>query len=393
MRALRPFLLLVLLVVAFGAGLTWLLLLRFDAGDVYPPYSSLRSDPLGSRALFEALASLRVTVRRNYASLPEGADAAGATVLLLGCESAAWQFQTENDLLEMERFMTGGGRLVVAFSPLVTDPGFERQLSSAPKKEPPVPLLVSLRERWGVAFRFANLPRPGDDSPGREASLVDVGASLPPSIAWHTGVAFDRLAPVWSVLYARKGRPVVIVRPYGRGTLVLSSDSYPFSNEAVRKERQPELLSWWIGSARTVLFDETHLGLRENPGVMTLIRRYRLHGVVLAALVLAGLHLWRTATSFPPVVDEEPPDAVVTVAGRDSFAGLVNLMRRGIPPSRLLRVCIEEWARAPGTPAAKAAEMRALAQRRLGEKETVALYRRFAEGASARRVPDQKGVA
>ena len=43
----------ILLVLALGYGLLHLFALRFAQGDVYPPYSSLRSDPLGKKALYE----------------------------------------------------------------------------------------------------------------------------------------------------------------------------------------------------------------------------------------------------------------------------------------------------------------------------------------------------
>ncbi len=39
----------------FVTGLIQLILLRFESGDVYPPYSSLRADPLGCKALYESL--------------------------------------------------------------------------------------------------------------------------------------------------------------------------------------------------------------------------------------------------------------------------------------------------------------------------------------------------
>ena len=35
--------------------LVQLLLLRYERGDVYPAYSTLRADPLGTRAYYEAL--------------------------------------------------------------------------------------------------------------------------------------------------------------------------------------------------------------------------------------------------------------------------------------------------------------------------------------------------
>ena len=53
-RALIMATLLVVL-AAFLFGLLHLFNLRFAAGDVYPPYSSLRSDPVGCRIYYESL--------------------------------------------------------------------------------------------------------------------------------------------------------------------------------------------------------------------------------------------------------------------------------------------------------------------------------------------------
>ena len=51
-------------------GVVKLFLLRFQAGDVYPAYSSLRSDPLGSRAFYRSLQNLnKAAVSRNYLRL------------------------------------------------------------------------------------------------------------------------------------------------------------------------------------------------------------------------------------------------------------------------------------------------------------------------------------
>ena len=56
----RPVLVFVLLFVlgAFGYGLVQLFKLRFATGDIYPPYSSLRGDPLGSRVYVDRLQQL-----------------------------------------------------------------------------------------------------------------------------------------------------------------------------------------------------------------------------------------------------------------------------------------------------------------------------------------------
>ena len=53
--------------ILFAVGLTQLFLLRFEAGNVYPLYSSLRSDPMGTRVLFHGYDRLSSdTVERNY---------------------------------------------------------------------------------------------------------------------------------------------------------------------------------------------------------------------------------------------------------------------------------------------------------------------------------------
>ena len=57
----------VVIVSGFMFGVLKLFLLRFEAGDVYPSYSSLRSDPLGSRAFYSSLENINDTmVSRNY---------------------------------------------------------------------------------------------------------------------------------------------------------------------------------------------------------------------------------------------------------------------------------------------------------------------------------------
>ncbi|MGD8493987.1 MAG: hypothetical protein PVH44_10295, partial [Desulfobacterales bacterium] len=60
----------VVIFLGFVLGVIQLFLLRFEAGDVYPAYSTLRSDPLGGRAFYRGLENLRNTsIERNYRQL------------------------------------------------------------------------------------------------------------------------------------------------------------------------------------------------------------------------------------------------------------------------------------------------------------------------------------
>jgi len=137
---------------------------------------------------------------------------------------------------------------------------------------------------------------------------------------------------------------VVIERPWENGSIVLCSDSYFLSNEAIQKEQQAGLLTWLIGPSTNVAFDETHLGISEQPNTMTLIRAYRLHYFLVALILLGLLYIWKNTYSLIPkrnVIAETSPD----VSGQDAASGLVNLLRRSIPSDKIVEACIDEWRR------------------------------------------------
>ena len=124
--------------------------------------------------------------------------------------------------------------------------------------------------------------------------------------------------------------------------MVLATDSYFLSNEALRKDRHAELLAWLVGPARQVVFDEAHFGIVDTSGVASLMRKYRLHGLAVGLLLLAGLFLWQNASELRPAA---PPDETAAgyVAGKEAAAGFVNLLRRNIPPRDVLKTCFAEW--------------------------------------------------
>jgi hypothetical protein len=113
-----PIFILILCAGAFGFGLFKLFKLRFDVGDVYPPYSSLRSDPLGTMALYESLEKMPgLLVERDFSSanrLPEDKD---TTYLHLAAEPDDWLWLPDELVEEIEQFVHRGGRLAIAFFP------------------------------------------------------------------------------------------------------------------------------------------------------------------------------------------------------------------------------------------------------------------------------------
>lgn len=351
-------LLLPILFLALAAGLAQLFLLRFEAGDVYPPYSSLRHDPLGAKALHDSLAALDgLRVGRNHQPLEKLGDRGPLTLFWMGENEDLLGKVTEDFARHLEAVAVRGGRLVVTFKPVNLGAKKKTSAKEAVKKEDArkrekrsrgkeAITFVKLAERWNVGADHARLPKDRDDVTKPAEAVLQTDDPLPLEVSWHSSLHFTHLGKPWNAVYSRDNKPVLIERPFGRGTIVLVSDSYLLSNEALCEERWPALLAWLAGPNREIVFDESHFGVREETGVMTLAWQYRLHGLFAGLLALAALFIWQSAARFVPPREPEAEAALSAgMTGRDSTAGLVNLVRRSIPPGELAAACFEEWQR------------------------------------------------
>ena len=356
-----PVALLVVALAGFIYGLIHLFHLRFESGDNYPPYSSFRSDPLGAKALFESFDRL-IPAERHVQPLSKLSEGRDTTLLWLGEEAREARF-TDDEFKEFEKFLRTGGRLVIAFLPVMQQPRFSRFAPPPPKGVPgavptgtnasagkSIPWPIALGTRWNFSLGYHELSRADDQSFIPElATLRDSTATLPKGMKVHTSLHFTPTDPAWRTIYTRvvsrtNELTMMMERSFGRGSLVLCADAFPFSNEALLKEREPQLLSWFVGSSRRVVFDETHLGVAIDPGLAALARKYRLHGAFAALLVLAALFIWKNTSSFmPPREEQLARERGELVEGRDSAAGFINLLRRNLPPALLMKICVEQW--------------------------------------------------
>ncbi len=227
-----PFLFLLVVLGGFFFGLAHLFKLRFEAGDVYPEYSSLRADPLGAKALYESLDNL-LTVRRNYRRVSKLGEGRDTTLFYLGSR-AAFMMDSRSDLRllpeefkTLESFVAGGGRLVISFFPSFQKPSTNRfgpkpptgpvsagknAPTISPKKGPVSEedewadfRTVSIRERWGLDYEHDELVK-DDNNVYRPAPAIRMAAAegLPGVILSHTALCFDKLTNSWQVIYARK---------------------------------------------------------------------------------------------------------------------------------------------------------------------------------------------
>jgi hypothetical protein len=220
---------------------------------------------------------------------------------------------------------------------------------------------LGLRFERRLGFRLRSLE--GFERP-QEGWETEPGAgvtSLPEKFhppAWFSPLRFEQLDESWiPVVYAWDAsgeggeggvekQPVVIERKWGKGTVVLASDSYFASNEALHLGGEAEFLLWLVGAYPRVVFDETIHGTRETGGAMKLMRRYRVHGVFFGLLLVVFLWGWRSASTLAPGsedLDRGLVDAGGTVAGEEKSSGLIRLLRRSVPSDQLLEQCFQTW--------------------------------------------------
>lgn len=382
MKRSIPLILLLGCAAAFTFGLARLFQLRFEAGDVYPAYSTLRSDPLGVMAFYESLGRVPgISTRRDFSTQNRLPEQPHTVYLQLAASSYEWDWVPVDLSRELEAFLGRGNRLVITFFPQTSPHEFRdddddktnsvKSAHSRAREEKMTPGKpakrkagdedrgVDLAERWGFGLDFVKPVQAGDVyEPAKIENKTDL--PLPRTLDWHSGTVFTNLDSAWRVIYARGASAVLIERPFGKGSVVMATDSYFVSNEAMARDRHADLLAWLVGANKTVVFDEAHFGIVETSGIAMLMRKYRLHGLAAGLVLLAGLFIWKNSSSLVPPHAEQ--DRQGYIAGKDSAAGFVNLLRRSIAPRDLLPVCFAEWKKSGGPAGQYSATRRQLAE-------------------------------
>ena len=118
-KAVGTWLILVLLLAFLIAAFTSIMEMRCSPDDIYPHYSTKRSDPLGARAFYESSEKLPgFTVSRNVMSLQriKGLDDE-TTLMLLGLSrSSLRRLRATKDSPVLEA-VRNGTRLVIVMNP------------------------------------------------------------------------------------------------------------------------------------------------------------------------------------------------------------------------------------------------------------------------------------
>ena len=316
---------LILILVIGGA---WALARLFEistaGGAIFPAYSSLRADPLGTKALHDALARLDgYRVERSFQPWPafRGNNAA---VLILGESAHTWRMPDEVTLADYETRAAAGTRLIVAL----------QGESGLPPLTPNLKERNLLADRWKLRIEAAKNGK---------------------------GTVFARLDGSWKVLVENGGETAAVERQFGSGEVVLLNDSFPFSNEALQLHRDTALLLRVLATGATSYL-RSHLGTVLTGLVGQLLRRYRLETAALTLVLLAILFLWRSSSSLVPARED---DSSTSIQGRGEEEALTSLLHRGITPGNAAGVILGIWRKSAALMPMVSGDRRARIEREL----------------------------
>jgi hypothetical protein len=316
---------------------------RLETGNCFPEYSTFRADPKGLKAFYESLQAtdlIHVSRRLQPSKiLPLGEN----QVLVVAGVRPDEQIDSDEDPQFFDHWLATGGRLIVALRPEKNQPAGNRPSAHENQHSTDDTSLVfwrSLIRRWGAEI-----------APINAIHSATANSSLFGTISrWLGRNSFVRLTSDWKVIALQDDKSVIVERAFAHGSIVLLADSYPLSNEGLAADRNTGFLVWLIDNRGGVMFEETHLGLSEQAGIMTLAQRYGLQGTLVSIVVVLLLFIWKCQYTLVPRTKRKQNGSTVPGCGSDQ--AFLNLLQRAVSQKDLLGVCLTTWLKtARPTPA------------------------------------------
>ena len=315
--------LLFIVLVVFVTGAVMMLSMRVEKGDMFPAFSSLRADPLGARALYESLERQKgLTVRRNYTKIAD-CSFSETTLFFTGLSPQNLQGDTAfaSSILTLASL---GNRVILALS---GKSGFMASIADS----------GSGAEHKGRNFLGLRcIKRAKGDSSGI------TGPAPLASLAWREAVRFTGDSS-WTGVVRQNDHIMLGEKQVKKGSIVALSGSYHLSNQGLRENNRSHgsnpLIPFLVGSSRSVVFDEWHHGIAHANGLMDLLRRFGMTGILAFASAWFFLFIW-TAHGL------SAGRRTIEIAAMESDGGedcLKHLLLSHISYDRLLETCTNEW--------------------------------------------------
>jgi len=303
--------------------------MRYQGSDIYPYYSSFRSDRMGTKVLYESFNSFpEFKVKRNLRPLDELKNTKELCLFVLGCNPFALDMNFE----EIESFVLSGGRVIISFE----SPNYKNKAKTQKKIQKKKDAVKKARSRI-AGIRLQDLGR-NIKLPSRV--IAKVPAAIPDFKVFSRN-CFKISRGEWNILSTLKGKPAVVEKNYSSGgSIILCADSYAFSNEALANENNAELLLFLLKDRRDIVFDETHLGAAKTRNLIWLAKRYNLLPFLFALTITLLLFIWRNLL-VPYNSSKNDEDESLTEDF--SSSSLVNMLRANYPAKTLIKECWNEF--------------------------------------------------
>ena len=292
------------LLLVFGWSLLDLADAAYERGNAYPRWSSLRADAEGTKLLHDSLRKLPSwMVLRHFT--PEAKLPAEPSVILFLSQSPD---TLEKLAATVDRLTAGGARV------LVNIPEQHKTLRKGSKTE-------SEAHDW-LGLRFE--PESSGERIDERFEERTTWKLLPQDPAWKRGDGFAE-------------------RPRGPGSILVLTGN-ELRNDRLRSLPNGDRLLRLLGPSHRVIFAESTLGVADQGGIVSLLRRAGWGPAALLLLAAAALYLWRAATPLLP----ERADSILREEPGGGATALAQLLRKHVPPSDLLATCLEEWKKSAG---------------------------------------------
>ncbi|MGA1796783.1 MAG: DUF4350 domain-containing protein [bacterium] len=327
MRRTISIIILILLVLFFLVSASSIMHRRMEKGDVYPRYSSLRHDPMGTSILFDSLRKSGCTIEvLTEDEFPEVLDPRDTILFIL---FPTFDLFSNRDVDRIVGFILSGGRVLIT-----TDDD------------------NSLMDFFHTGIGIHDTRKEKGEDEGTEEEEENETPRIREAIP---GTGFDfspDSIPLIREQYLTSGWPravtvlgsgehdVVLLLSHGKGDIIISSEPYLISNESLAKDPPAVFLSWVMGGRTHVLVDEYRHGVLSNRGVSFLLRKYHLYWLIGYLAILFLLGLWYLLPHFRrPLPRESVPDN----GTRSSLDGYTQLLTKTIPRKQLLDIAMEQW--------------------------------------------------
>jgi hypothetical protein len=318
------------------AGIVMLLSMRYAKNNAYPDYSSLRTDPRGTGALYEALDAVGIKTLRNF-DHPREIIVTGATVMFIGL---SWhELRRDSSFAAaLRRCAERGNRVIIA---LDQESGIMEGISDS--------LVAALHPYHAQATDFLGLRADTIQNADSQTVIAPVGFT---GLVWP-GRSVLVVDSAWHSLVTRGPAALVAERPLGKGSVVALHSSFNLSNQGLRYNLDHAaganpLAAYCCRDARIVLFDEWHLGIAHADGLTDFIDRYGLSPVAAAGVLWFLLFVWAARGS---AAERPRTDALIdAAAGRGGeFDSLELLLASNLGESKAFDACVDEWKKSyPG---------------------------------------------